>query len=107
MPARRKYPAELIERGVQLVIERRRADSGRAGVVREVGDLLGIHPEVLRHWVNKADATATWESRAPTGDAERMRLLEAENANLRRINSILKSAAAIFAAEIEHGTSAS
>ncbi|MFI0114213.1 MULTISPECIES: transposase [Streptomyces griseus group] len=105
MPAPRKYPPELIERGVQLVIEKRRNDPGRSAVVREVGDLLGIHPEVLRHWVHKADGGVGRVLREPAGDAERVRLLEEENANLRRINSILKSAAVLFAAEIEHGSS--
>ncbi|MFG2917016.1 hypothetical protein ACGF0D_29530, partial [Kitasatospora sp. NPDC048298] len=55
MPAPRKYPPELIERGVQMVVEQKRAEPGRSGIVRAVGELLGIHPEVLRHWVNKAD----------------------------------------------------
>ncbi|MFK0190578.1 transposase [Kitasatospora sp. NPDC090308] len=105
MPAQRKYPDELIERGVQLVMDKKRDQPGRAGIVREVGDLLGIHPEVLRHWVNKAGQNPAPAAQEFVGESERVKALEAENANLRRINAILRSAAALFAAEIENGKS--
>lgn len=103
MPAARKYPPELIERGVQMVVELRSADPGRSGIVRQVGELLGVHPEVLRHWVKKADMAAGRSSPAAASTTDRVRQLEAENADLRRINAILKAAAVLFAAEIEPG----
>ncbi|MFG2906146.1 transposase [Kitasatospora sp. NPDC048286] len=105
MPAQRKYPDELIARAVQLVIEKKRDQPGRSGIVREVGDFLGIHPEVLRHWVNKAAPSPAPVAQDSAGESARVKSLEAENANLRRINGILRSAAALFAAEIEHGKS--
>lgn len=58
MPAQRKYPEELIERAVRMIVEKRRQTPGRPGIIREVGDLLGILPEALRHWVKKMDAAA-------------------------------------------------
>nr|BFD92102.1 hypothetical protein KitaXyl93_34620 [Kitasatospora sp. Xyl93] len=102
MPAPRKYSPELIERGVQMVIKMRRQDPGRSSVVREVGEQLGVHPEVLRHWVNKANCTAG-QQKHDDSSSERLRQLEEENADLRRINAILRSAAALFAAELEPG----
>jgi transposase len=75
MPAQRKYPPELIERAVRMVLDKQRETPGRQGILREVGDLLGIHPEALRHWV--------------------------KNAELRRANGILKAAASSFAAELD------
>ena len=49
MPRPRKYPQELIERGVRLALE-----SGRP--VRHVADDLGIHHETLRRYVRQAEA---------------------------------------------------
>ncbi|MEU9631579.1 transposase [Streptomyces luteogriseus] len=100
MPAPRKYPPELIERGVQMVATIRHGDPGRPGVIRQVGELLDIHPEVLRHWVKKADAENEENGRAMGPETRTLRRLERENAELRRVNSILKAAAILFAAEI-------
>ena len=93
MPAQRKYPEELIERAVRMVAEKRRQTPGRPGIIREVGDLLGIHPEALRHWVKKADAAADPQAVVAKAESDRIRQLERENAELRRANGILKAAA--------------
>ncbi|MEU6392214.1 transposase [Streptomyces sp. NPDC046939] len=100
MPAPRKYPPELIDRGVRMVTELRRDDPGRSGTVRRVGEMLGVHPEVLRHWVRKADAAVDKQPSSPSIDAVLLRRLEQENAELRRVNDILKAAAVLFAAEL-------
>ncbi|MEU0184295.1 transposase [Streptomyces sp. NPDC006207] len=93
MPAQRKYPAELIERAVRMVAEKQRQSPGRSGIIREVGDLLGIHPEALRHWVKKAEAQADPQAAAAQQERERIRELEKEVTELRRANEILKAAA--------------
>ena len=51
MPAPRKYPEELLERGARLVFE-----SGRP--IAHVAADLGIHPEALRKRVRQAEADA-------------------------------------------------
>ncbi|MFG2515505.1 transposase [Streptomyces sp. NPDC048584] len=101
MPTPRKYPAELMERAVRMVIEMRSTNPGRSGIVRQVGELLGVHPEVLRHWVKKADAEAGRNAETTASATDRVRQLEKENADLRRLNGILKAAAVLFAAELE------
>ncbi|MFD5063834.1 MULTISPECIES: transposase [unclassified Streptomyces] len=100
MPAQRRYSREVIERGVQLVLEIREESPKRSGVMREVGELLGVHPEALRHWVRKAEAEDKHRARVINTDAELIRRLEKENAELRRTNSVLKAAAAMFASEL-------
>ncbi|MEU8454413.1 transposase [Streptomyces griseoaurantiacus] len=100
MPAPRKYPPELIERGVQMVAAIRHGDPGRPGVIRQVGELLDIHPEVLRHWVKKADVESEEKTQGVRRETLNLRRLERENAELRRENGILKAAAILFAAEI-------
>jgi transposase len=78
---------------------------GRSGVVREVGELLGVHPEALRHWVRKAQADGSRRQKISSPDADLIRKLEKENAELRRANSVLKAAAAMFASELKPGSS--
>lgn len=103
MPAVRKYPQELMDQAVAMVLDIRRRDPGRAGVVGTVGELMGVHPEVLRHWVRKAEAghSAASAAAVTSMDEERMSLLERENAELRKANAVLKAAAILFASEIE------
>jgi transposase len=58
-----------------------------------------VKREALRMWVRKAEAD---EIPVETEDAAAtIRRLEKENRELRRSNSILKSAAAFFAAEFD------
>ncbi|MYQ90223.1 transposase [Streptomyces sp. SID4946] len=100
MPAHRKYPQEVVERGVQLVLEIKEQSPERTGVVQEVGELLGIHPEALRHWVRKAQAEGRGNTATRITDAELIRLLQKEIMELRRKNTVLKAAAAIFASDL-------
>jgi transposase len=76
MPRPRKYPDELIARGVRLAIE-----SGRP--VRHVGDDLGIHHEMLRRHVRQAEAGGglrpdlpTSQERATVGNFSRGTLVQ-------------------------------
>lgn len=103
MPAHRVYPPALMDRGVQIVLQLKRESPDRVGVVRQVGELLGIHPEALRHWVKRAEALslpspAVRPTREPS--QSHVRRLEQEIVELRRANGILISAAALFAAEM-------
>ncbi|WP_442805883.1 transposase [Streptomyces sp. NBC_01341] len=100
MPAHRKYPQEVIERGVQLVLEMRERSPDRSGVVQEVGELLGIHPEALRHWVRKAQTEGRGGTASQITDAELIRLLQKEIMELRRKNTVLKAAATMFASDL-------
>lgn len=109
VPAVRKYPPDVMDRAVHMVLDIRRQDPQRAGVIGAVGDLMGIHPEVLRHWVKKAEAqippstaTSTIAAMAEgVAGEERMRTLEREVADLRRLNAVLRAAAVLFASELQ------
>jgi transposase len=56
MPAQRKYPDELRERAVKMVLEIRAREGKGHGELARVGRQLGVHPEALRGWVKQADA---------------------------------------------------
>ena len=47
MPAQRKYPDELRERAVKMVLEIRVRDRKGHGELARVGRQLGVHPEAL------------------------------------------------------------
>ncbi len=102
MAAPRKYPDELRERAIRLVLDAK-AEPGSNGknICRRVGDQLGINPETLRGWVKQAEIDAGARPGTTTDQAARIAQLERENRELRRANAILKSASAFFAAEFD------
>jgi transposase len=90
----KKYPDELVQRGVRLALEGERPI---AQIAR-----LGMHPETLRKRVRQAEA----DSGARPGllssqEREEVRRLRKENYELRRANEILKSASLFFARELD------
>jgi transposase len=95
MSRARKYPPELIERGVRLALE-----SGRP-IAHVAGD-LGIHPETLRKRVRQAEADSGKRGELLTSEErEEIRRLRKEVFELRRANEILKSASVFFAKELD------
>ncbi|MDU6928500.1 MAG: transposase [Dermabacter sp.] len=95
MPAPRKYPDELRERAVRMVLDALKDEPGsQRGVFRRVGEQLGINPETLRGWVRRIQIDAGDRPGTTTDDANRLAELEKEVRELRRANAILKSASA-------------
>jgi transposase len=95
MPRGRKYPQELIDRGVRMVFE-----SGRP--IAQVAADLGMHPEALRKRVRQAEASSGMRPDLPNSkERDELRRLRKENYELRRANEILKSASVFFAKELD------
>ena len=92
MAAPRKYPEELRERAVRLVVDLRRDPATRTGALRRVGEQLGISPETLRNWVTQAEIDGGDRPGPITDEARRVVELERENRGLRRANEILRTA---------------
>ncbi len=91
----KKYPDELIARGVRLAL-----GSGRP--IAHVAADLGMHPETLRKKVRQAEADNGLRRDLPTtAEREEIRRLRVENFELRRANEILKSASLFFAKELD------
>lgn len=96
MSAKRKYPAELRERALRLYRE-----SDPKPVIRKLAEQLGVHHEALRNWIRQDEADHGERSDRPTtAEAEELRRLRKENAELKRINEVLRAASAYFASEI-------
>ena len=95
MPRPRKYPEELLQRGVRLVLE-----SGRP--VSHVARDVGLPPETLRKRVRQVEADEGLRPDLPsTEEREEIKQLRKENFELRRANEILKAASVFFATELD------
>ncbi len=91
----RKYPEELIARGVRLVLE-----SGRP--ISHVARDIGLPPETLRKRVRRVEADEGLRPDLPsTEEREEIKKLRKENFELRRANEILKAASVFFATELD------
>ncbi len=71
------------------------------GTVKRVAEQLGYGVESVRGWVRQADIDDGAKPGVSTSEAERVKALEQEVRELRRANSILRSASAFFAAELD------
>jgi len=101
MAAPRKYPDELRERAVRLVLDAKKDPVTRPAACRRIGGQLGINPETLRGWVNQAEIDAGARAGMSSSDGQRLAELEREVRELRRSNAILRAASAFFAAELD------
>lgn len=91
----RKYPIELLDRGVRIVLASERP-------IAQVARDLGVHPEALRKRVRQVEAdTGRRSDLLTTNERQRLKELERENYELRRANEILKSASLFFARELD------
>jgi transposase len=91
----KKYPDELVQRGVRLALE-----SGRP--IAQIAADLGMHPETLRKRVHQAEANSGARPDLPTSaEREEIKKLRQEVFELRRANEILKSASVFFAKELD------
>ena len=71
-------------------------------VIRRLAEQLNVHPEALRNWIRQAEADAgERDDRPTTAMLEENRRLARENAELRRVNEVLRAASAYFASEID------
>jgi transposase len=91
----KKYPDELIQRGIRLAMESERP-------IAHIAADLGMHPETLRKRVRQAEADSGKRTDLLSSqEREEIRRLRKENYELRRANEILKSASLFFARELD------
>ena len=100
VPTPRKYPDELRERAVRLVLKIREERGNSHGVIPEVAARLGIGEQSLRLWVKQAEVDRGARPGTSTADAQRIAELERDVRELRRSNEIRKAAASFFAREL-------
>jgi transposase len=93
-----KYPLEMRERAVRLVIESKDQYATEFEAIRSIAAKLGIgSPETLRKWIRRAEIDGGTRPGRTSEKIAEIRELKKEVAELRRANDILRSASAFFA----------
>lgn len=103
MPAPRKYPPELRERAIRLVLEARQQDEDLSlnAAVKRIGPRVGVNADTLRTWAKQVEVDTGRRPGTKTVDAAKIRELEAEVRELKRANEILLAASSFFARELD------
>jgi transposase-like protein len=103
MPAPRKYPNELRERAIRLVLEAREQEPELSlnAAVKRIGPRVGVKADTLRGWVKQADIDAGRRPGTTTSDAAELKELRQQVKELQRANEILLAASSFFARELD------
>jgi transposase len=97
----KRYPAEVRERAVRLVLEHRGDYPTEWAAISSIAQKCGMTAETLRKWVRQAEVDGGRRPGVTSAEAQRIKELERENKELRRANEILKAASAFFARELD------
>ena len=89
----KRYPSELKERAVRMVLDLQRSDPGDKSVISRVARQLGVGEESLRIWVKQAQIDAGTRAGLTSEEREELKRLRKENFELQRANDILQAAA--------------
>ena len=92
-----RFAPEVRERAIRLLLEQEGEYPSRWKAIQSLAAKIGCSPETLRHWARQAEGNAGPGADPPDDPAQRLRVLERENKELRRANEILKKASAYFA----------
>ena len=101
MPTGTRYPQEIRERAVRMVVEYGHEYPTEWAAIASVASKLGMTPETLRKWLRREQVDNGRRPGVTTSERERIRQLEREVRELRRANEILKAASVFFAGELD------
>lgn len=85
---RRTFTSEFKAQAVQLAMDLKSTT--------EAGKQLGVSESVIRVWIKKSVQVTAFQSQEPGFSVEEFRRIQKENEKLKKVNQILKSAAAFF-----------
>jgi len=97
MGKRKRYPAEIRERAVRMVVDHEAEHGSQWAAISSVAEKIGCTAETLRRWVRQAEIDRGRRAGLSTDERQRMKDLERENRELKRANAILREASAYFA----------
>jgi len=81
VPAHRKYDKETRDRAVRMFQDRLRdsPDESARQIRRRIGELLGIHPDTMRGWIEQAKINAGQRRGVTTDATAELQALRREN----------------------------
>lgn len=97
MKTQKRYPKEVRERAVRLVLEQQNEHGSQWGAITSIASKIGCTPESLRRWLRLAEVDQGLRVGVTSSERDRVKQLERENRELKRTNEILRKAAAFFA----------
>ena len=97
MDRSKRYPREVRERAVRLVLEHQGEHPSQWSAIVSIASKIGCSPETLRKWMRQAKIDSGRRAGVTSEQYDRIKQLERENRELRRANEILRKAAAFFA----------
>jgi transposase len=97
----RRFPKEVRERAVRMLLDHRDEYDSQWAAIRSIAEKFDMSAETLRSWVRQHEVDSGERAGLTTDERAHMKELERENFELRRANEILKSASAFFAAELD------
>ena len=92
-----RYPPEVRERAVRLVVEHRDEYESEWAAIKSIADKIGCSGETLRAWVRRDEIDSGLVEGMTTMERDELSELRRENIELRRANEILRKASAYFA----------
>ena len=97
MNTTRRYSTEVRERAVRMVLEHRGEYDSEWAAIGSIAQKIGCTAETLRKWVRQGERDSGRRPGLTTEERERLKALERENRELKRVNEILRKASAYFA----------
>lgn len=92
-----KFSPEVRERVVRLVFESRGEHASQWAVISATAPKIGCTAQTLCNWVRQYGRYNGQSDGATMAEAERIRPLERENRELKKVNEILRLASSFFA----------
>jgi transposase-like protein len=97
MKDQKRYSREVRERAVRMVFDHEGEYDSQWSAIVSISSKIGCTAETLRRWVRRTEIDTSRRGGQTSEDRSRIKELEREVRELRRVNEILRKASAFFA----------